>query len=150
MNLTQKQLEKIGAYIRERLPQWMQESDAARPRSAADPVLLERIVRVEEELRHQRDLLVRGFAAMEKRFEQVDKRFEQVDKRFEQVDKRFEQVDKRFEQVDKRFEQVERRFEQFEQRFAAITVRIDRFMIWSFGLSVTLVGTVIAVLKIWK
>jgi uncharacterized coiled-coil DUF342 family protein len=46
---------------------------------------------------------------------------EDMDKRFEQVDKRFEQVDKRFEQVDKRFEQV--------------ISRMDRFMIWSLGLT---------------
>ncbi|MEI6746351.1 MAG: hypothetical protein WCL34_10345, partial [Methylococcaceae bacterium] len=46
-----------------------------------------------------------------------------MDKRFEQVDKRFEQVDKRFEQVDKRFEQL--------------TSRIDRFMIWSFAVTIS-------------
>ena len=37
------------------------------------------------------------------------------------MDKRFEQVDKRFEQVDKRFEQV--------------ISRMDRFMVWSLGLT---------------
>ncbi|MDR4521468.1 MAG: hypothetical protein R3E36_12910 [Nitrosomonas sp.] len=45
--------------------------------------LRERIVRVEEELKHQRELMLQGFKQMEKRFEQVDKRFEQIDKRFE-------------------------------------------------------------------
>ena len=53
----------------------------------------------------------------------MDKRFEQVDKRFEQVDKRFEQIDKKFEQVDKRFEQM--------------IGRMDRFMIWSLGLTMS-------------
>ena len=43
--------------------------------------------------------------------------------RFEQVDKKFEQVDKRFEQVDKRFEQM--------------IGRMDRFMIWSLGLTIS-------------
>ena len=43
----------------------------------------ERIVRVEEELKHQRELMIEGFSRVDKRFEQVDKRFEQVDKRFE-------------------------------------------------------------------
>jgi septation ring formation regulator EzrA len=61
--------------------------------------LRERTIRVEEELKHQRELMQEGFKQMEKRFEQVDKRFEQVEKRFEQIDKRFEQVDKRFEQM---------------------------------------------------
>lgn len=45
--------------------------------------LRERIVRVEEELKHQRELMFEGFKQMEKCFEQVDKRFEQIDKRFE-------------------------------------------------------------------
>ncbi len=38
--------------------------------------LRERTVRVEEELKHQRELMIQGFEAMEKRFEHVDKRFE--------------------------------------------------------------------------
>ena len=36
------------------------------------------MVRVEEELKHQRELMREGFAQMDKRFEQVDKRFESV------------------------------------------------------------------------
>ena len=100
----------------------------------------ERIVRVEEELKHQRELMIEGF-------KQIDKRFEQVEKRFEQVEKRFEQVDKRFEQVDKRFEQIEKRFEQFDKRFEVLTLRIDRFMIWSFTTTLTVGGIVIAVIK---
>jgi hypothetical protein len=43
-----------------------------------DISLSERIVRVEEGIKHQGDLL-------EKMLDQMDKRFEQVDKRFEQV-----------------------------------------------------------------
>jgi len=81
--------------------------------------LRERIVRVEEELKHQRELMLEGFKQMEKRFEQVDKRFEQIDKRFEQVDKRFE----------------------------VMTARIDRFMVWSFATTLTVGGIVIAVIK---
>ncbi len=58
-----------------------------------------------------------------------------MDRRFEQVDQRFEQVNKRFEQVDKRFEQVDKRFEQVDKRFDALIARMDRFMIWSLGLT---------------
>lgn len=71
------------------------------------------MVRVEEELKNQRELMKQGFDLMEKRFEQVEKRFEQVD-----------------------------------QRFESLTKRIDRFMIWSFGLTVTMAGVIIAVLKL--
>lgn len=95
--------------------------------------LRERTIRVEEELKHQRELMLEGFKQMEKRFEQVEKRFEQIDKRFEQVDKRFEQVDKRFESMDKRFEEMGR--------------RLDRFMFWSLGLTVSSAVFVVNYLK---
>ncbi len=82
--------------------------------------LRERTIRVEEELKHQRELMQEGFKQMEKRFEQVDKRFEQVEKRFEQVDKRFEQMSL---ESDKRFTEMNR--------------RLDRFMFWSLGITVS-------------
>lgn len=40
--------------------------------------LRERTVRVEEELKHQRELMIGGFKRMDERFEQVDKRFDQI------------------------------------------------------------------------
>ncbi len=43
----------------------------------------ERIVRVEEELKHQRELMLEGFDRMDKRFEQVDKRFETMTARID-------------------------------------------------------------------
>ena len=82
--------------------------------------LRERTIRVEEELKHQRELMLEGFKQMEKRFEQVDKRFEQVDKRFESMQL---EMDKRFEQMDKRFTEMGR--------------RLDRFMFWSLGITVS-------------
>ncbi len=95
VELSQEALETIGSYVRKNLPSWMEE---VRPRSTSsrDIELAERIVRVEEELKTQRELMRQGFDQMDKRFEQVDKRFEQVDKRFEQMEKRFEQMDLRF------------------------------------------------------
>lgn len=106
--------------------------------------LRERIVRVEEELKHQRELMLEGFNRMDKRFEQL---ISEMNARFAQVDKRFAQVDKRFEQVDKRFEQMEKRFEQVDRRFEIMTARIDRFMVWSFATTLTVGGIVIAVIK---
>ncbi len=66
-----------------------------RPEAAGNNVryeleIRERIVRVEEELKHQRELMLEGFKQMEKRFEQVDKRFEQIDKRFEAMTTRID------------------------------------------------------------
>ncbi|MBS3954779.1 MAG: hypothetical protein KGZ88_17645 [Methylomicrobium sp.] len=113
----------------------------------------ERIVRVEEELKHQRELMLQGFENSNKRFEDVNRHFDEaradVNKRFEEMradmNKRFEQVDKRFEQVDKRFEQVDKRFEQIEKHLTIITQRMDRFMFWSLGLTVS---AVIAIVKL--
>ena len=41
------------------------------------------------------------------------------------------------EDMDKRFEQVDRRFEQVDKRFEQVLGRMDRFMIWSLGLTMT-------------
>lgn len=83
MELSREHLEQIGGYVKEQLPAWLRELSPAEP-VRTDPQLLERIVRVEEELKSQRELMKQGFDQMEKRFEHVDKRFEQVDKRFEE------------------------------------------------------------------
>jgi len=139
--------------------------------------LRERTIRVEEELKHQRELMLTGFSQMEKCFEQVDKRFEQVDKRFEQMveetklrfeqlaeesNRRFEQVERRFEQIDKRFEQVDKRFEQVDKRFEQIDKQLEKQnqaimgihqeiknqMRWSFGMLVGIGGLLVGVLKV--
>ncbi len=62
-----------------------------------------RLVKIEEELKHQRELIQQVIHTMDKRFESVDKRFESVDKRFESVDKRFEDMQ---HYMDKRFNQL--------------------------------------------
>jgi len=92
MALAQEDIEQIQILIRENVSERLLAQNV-NVRYELD--LRERTIRVEEELKHQRELMVEGFKQMEKRFEQVDKRFEQVERRFEQVDKRFEQIDKR-------------------------------------------------------
>ena len=52
------------------------------------------MIRVEEELKHQRELMQQGFAMMDKRFEAMQ---QQMDKRFEAVDKRFEEITSRLD-----------------------------------------------------
>ena len=140
MDLQGNELERITDHVSEHvklhLAEWLAERSFGQPLAGYEVEIRERIVRVEEELRHQRDLIWQGFERMDKRF--VEMR--------EDMDKRFEQVDKRLEQVDKRFEQMERRM---DTRFDALIRRMDRFMIWSFGITVTAVGTVITVLKWW-
>jgi len=121
------------AFIKRHLGEWLAEERLGKPPAVYDMELRERMVRVEEELRHQRELMRQGFEQMERRFEQVDKRFEQVDKRFEQIDKRFEQVDRRFEQVDARFDEMLRRH--------------DRHFLWLVGFIATSAALVIAAMR---
>ena len=125
MTLTQQDID----FIKANMADWLAEQSLGKPPAVYEIELRERMVRVEEELRHQRELMREGFAQMEKRFEQVDKRFEQVDKRFEQVDKRFESV---------------------QQDIRELQRRMDRFMIWSFGTTVAVGGVVVSVLKFWN
>ncbi|MDZ7762706.1 MAG: hypothetical protein U5L00_20960 [Desulfovermiculus sp.] len=126
MALAKEDYQAMEEHVREILSSWLAEQERSSFVPMGEIEIRERIVRVEEELKNQRELMKQGFELMEKRFEQVEKRFEQVDKRFEQMDKRFEQMDARFE---------------------ALTRRMDRFMIWSFGLTVSMAGVVIGVLK---
>ena len=66
---------RIADYVRP----WLRELvDRMVPRTetaGVDAALLERMVRVEEELRAQRELMDERFGFMEQRFEAVDKRF---------------------------------------------------------------------------
>ena len=103
MEITQEALETIGRYVQQNLASWLQGRTGA-SYTERDLELRERAVRVEEELKAQRDLMHQGFEnvrqLMARQFEQVDKRFELVDRRFDQVDKRFEQVDKRISDLN--------------------------------------------------
>ena len=100
---------------------------------------------LEEKFDYKFEVLTDKFDALSKSQEELkadmDKRFDtmqsNMEKRFEQTDKRINamqtEMDKRFEQVDKRFDQLTR--------------RMDRFMIWSFGTSLTMAALIIGILK---
>jgi tetrahydromethanopterin S-methyltransferase subunit G len=81
-------------YIKTHIGDWLAEQSLGKPPAVYELELRERMIRVEEELKHQRELMQQGF-------EQIDRRFEAMQK---QIDVRFEQVEKRFEQVDKRLD----------------------------------------------
>jgi chromosome segregation ATPase len=132
LKLTKDDLKQIGEYLEEKYP-LIKGSGRGKSYSRDFEIdIRERIVRVEEELKNQREILNLMLAQMDKRFEMSEKRFEQVEKRFEQVDKRFEQVDKRFEQVDKRFEELR---DDMNRGF--------KMMMWFTGLGFTFVTTFI-------
>lgn len=58
-------------------------------KESIDHLLLERIVRVEEELKHQREIIIILQEQMDKRFDDMNKRFEDINNRFEDMNKRF-------------------------------------------------------------
>ncbi len=70
MALRKEEMESIGEFVQSHLSEWLPDRYPFE--------LGERIVRVEEELKNQRELMKQGFLQMDKRFEQVDKHFEQV------------------------------------------------------------------------
>jgi len=117
MNLAAEDIE----FIKDHLGEWLAEQSLGKPPAVYEIELRERILRVEEELKHQRGLL-------QTILEQMDKRFDAVDKRFEAVNKRFEAVDERFE---------------------GLTRRIDRFMMWSYATTLTVGSLVVTILKLW-
>ena len=136
---TEEDLEYISRYLTEKFPSLKGNADQYRY-SDIKIDIHERIVRVEEELKHQRDLIHEVLKMMDKRFEQVEKRFEQVDKRFEEMrtdmNNRFEEMrsdmNNRFEQVDKRFEYTHA---DMNRRF--------NMMMWFTGIGFTLITTII-------
>jgi hypothetical protein len=95
MQLGKEQLEQIGQYVKSHFSEWLRES---MPRYSRDYEidLRERVIRVEEELKSQREIMMRGFDQVDKRFAQVDKRF---DEQRETMKFGFEQINKRFAQL---------------------------------------------------
>ena len=120
-------------FIKDHLGTWLAEQSLGKPPAVYEIELRERMVRVEEELRHQRELIKTLIEQMDKRFDAMQ---QQMDKRFDAADKRFDAADKRFDAADKRFDGLAR--------------RIDRFMVWSFATTLTVGGLVVAALKLWS
>ena len=120
MAVTQKELSQISDYIKGQFIGWMESMPPRQIHRDYEFELHERMIRVEEELKTQRELMKQGF----------------------------EQVDKKFEQMDKRFESMDKRFESMENHFSELSRRMFHFMIWSFGSTATAAGIIIAVMKL--
>ncbi len=113
--------------------------------------LLERMVRVEEELKALREVQTTQFAAGEKRFDALQReiaaRSEALDQRFEALQRemhaRFEAMDQRFQASEKRFEALQRemhaRFEAMDRRFTQVQ--------WVMGLGFSLTIAFLGLLK---
>lgn len=70
-------------FIKQHLGEWLTEVSLGKPPAVYEIELRERMIRVEEELKHQRELMQQGFAMMDKRFEAADKRFEEITSRLD-------------------------------------------------------------------
>ena len=81
-----KQIEEhIENHIKSNIGSWMGDISLTKSSYFNEIELIERMVRVEEELKNQRELMLMGFEQMNKRFEQVDKRFEDVNSKFKMM-----------------------------------------------------------------
>lgn len=171
MALGESELRRIGDYVRGNLSAWL--SDVA-PLATVGPQLLERTVRVEEELKNLRETMEVRFDAVDRRFEAqlavmkagfdaVDKRFDAVETRFEgrfesvgtrfaTIDKQFQAIDKRFDTVDKQFQTVNKRLEMVDKQFQTVDKRFDAHQAtmkaqqWIVIAGFVILGTLISIL----
>ncbi|NIM12337.1 MAG: hypothetical protein GTO45_09505 [Candidatus Aminicenantes bacterium] len=137
--------------------------------------LVERVIRVEEELKSLREMSEIRFDAMEKRFgslqremnerfeamngrfealqREMNARFEVVDKCFEAMDARFEAMNGRFEAMNGRFEALQRemsaRFEAVDKRFEAMDKRFTMIQ-WMIGILVGIPAITITIIQLLK
>ena len=112
MTLSDGDLQHIGRYVRAELPGWLNELGPW----ALGSQLMERVVRVEEELKAQREILLTHVETSDRRFGDMNRRFEDANRRFDDVNQRFEDVNKRFDDVNERFEDVNKRFDDNNKR----------------------------------
>lgn len=129
---TEEDLEQISRYLAEKYPAIKGNADHYRY-SDIKIDIHERIVRVEEELKHQRELIHEVLKMMDKRFDQVDKRFEEM-----RTD-----MNSRFEQIDRRFEEMRTDMNnRFENTHADMNRRFN-MMMWFTGIGFTLITTIL-------
>ena len=135
MTLRDEDVGRIGEYVKPWLREIVEEMVPRLEPGGAGAQLLERMVRVEEELKAQRTLMDERFNFMAQRFEETGAR---TDARFDAVDRRFEEAGAH---MDARFDAVDRRFEDMNARFTTLT--------WMIGVGfvvVTSLTTVFALL----
>ena len=105
MTLSDADLQHIGRYVRAELPGWLKELG---PRALGSQ-LMESMVRVEEELKARRELLLTHVWTSHRRFDNANRRFDDANKRFDDANKRFDDVNRRFDDVNRRFDDNSRR-----------------------------------------
>ena len=74
--------QRLTGFLKEHLSELLTSEGLSRPAKVYEIELRERLVRVEEAIRHQSELIQKTLDFMDVRFGVVDKRFEAVDRRF--------------------------------------------------------------------
>ncbi len=143
MSLTAEDLQGINQHF----TTWFEEANQSRDPSPFELRQEERLGRLDDTLQRLSGVVQHGFSQVDKRLDQVDKRLDRVDKRLDHVELRLDQVDLRLDQVDKRFDRNEIRYTGFDSHFQAINQRIDRFMFFSLGLTVTVGMAVVTLVQ---
>ena len=136
MALRDEDIGRIGDYVKPWLRSVVEDMIPRHEPAGVGAQLLERMVRVEEELKSQRLLMDERFGFMEHRFTAMDNRFEEL---LGHTNDRFEAVDRRFEAVDKRFEES---LQHTNMRFADLTAQMNaRFtaLSWMIGVGFVVV-----------
>ena len=64
------QFTEIETYIKKNISKWLADVSMSKPPQVYEIELRERMIRVEEELKTQRELMMKGFEQSDKRFEQ--------------------------------------------------------------------------------
>ena len=149
------QIEKLVVkLIESRLQQAIEEYVEQNELRLKELSLIERTVRVEEELRSLREMSELKFESLQRemnaRFDANEKRFDASEKRFESLQRemnaRFDAVDKRFEAVDMRFEALQRemnaRFEAMDKRFSTVQ--------WMIGILVGIPAIAMTIIQLVK
>ena len=128
----------ISSFIREELERFVLTNE----QRAKELSLMERVIKVEEELKSLREIESARFEAMEKRFEAMEKRFEAIEKRFESIQR---QIKKRIEalqrEMNARFEAIDKRFEAMDKRFT--------FLQWFVGIGFSAVEGLTSLMTLW-
>jgi ElaB/YqjD/DUF883 family membrane-anchored ribosome-binding protein len=154
MELGEREFKKIGEYVKSHLKEWIAESGANLGAGEQKPVepkasveafairrreldLIERVVRIEDELKNLREVMDERFEAQR---EVMDERFEA---QRELMDERFGRMDERFSKMDERFEAqrelMNEHFDHMEKRTS--------FSHWVIGIGFTAIGLLMVVLN---
>ncbi len=141
---------------------WLIEQSPGKPPAVYEVELRERMVRVEEELKHQRELMRQGFAQMDKRFEVAEQRHQELRQdilgRFELADQRDQELRQdmlgRFEVADQHRQELRQdmlaRFEGIQQDIRELQRRTDRFLVWSFSTTLAVGALVVSLVRFWN